>query len=135
MTTQFDPRHTPKVIDLLLPEQVEYLGLATPVPVLDLPLADGRKWCQAALAWLEGTVPAGCPTGDLRVDGTCRRSPTHGACLLTLPGDHPDWTDACRYRYDPRRHVISPRPQPAPPPTRPPLVLEEMERCRQGGER
>lgn len=115
-----------KVIALVPPDDLAHLGVVAPVPVLDLPLADGRKWCVAALQWLAGKRPCDCPTADLDLDGSCRRSPTGGGCLLLLPGDHPDWQAARRYRYDEERDVISLRQQPAPASTHPPLTLAEF---------
>jgi hypothetical protein len=122
MTHRFDP----KVIGLVPPDDLAHLGVVAPVPVLDLPPADGRKWCVAALRWLEGERPRGCPTADLDPDGSCRRSPTGGRCLLLLPGDHLDWQAARRYRYDEERDVICLREQPAPVCSHPPLTLAEF---------
>ncbi|MBX2998792.1 MAG: hypothetical protein KF893_09810 [Caldilineaceae bacterium] len=123
------------VIDLLMPGQVKGLNNARPIPVLDLPLADGRKWCQATLEWLDGVRICTCPTNDLLAEGICRRSPRGGKCLLLLPGDHPDWRPARRHRFDPQRQMIALRQTPAPPPPQPPLALEEMERGGAGSKR
>jgi hypothetical protein len=124
MTRLFDPQQMPKIIDLLPPEALSHLGVASPVPVLDLPLADGRKWCVAALRWLAGgAAPQACPTDDLKAEGICGRSPCGGRCLLLLPGDHPDWRAARRYRYDEARAVVCLREEPAPVAERAPLEL------------
>jgi len=103
------------------------LGAVTPIPILEMPLADQRQWCQAALDWLDGKTPRhGCPTADLCADGSCRRSPRHGPCLLLLPGEHPDWQDARRYRFDPGCNAITPRERRADPSPRPPLGLDQL---------
>jgi len=118
----------PKVIDLIPAEAVAHLGIATPVPVLAVKLADQRKWCVSAQAWLDGGRPApGCPTRDLRDDGSCMRSPGGGKCLLLLPFSAPDWQPACRWRYDADLGALTDRTEPVIFPDRLPLSLEQME--------
>lgn len=115
------------VVDLLMPEQVQAAtgrSMSRPVPVLEMPLADQRKWCVAPLRWLDGETPTCCPTGDLYPDGGCRRSPARRPCLLLLPGDHPDWVQARRWVY--RSNGIYLRQDPAPINPRPPLTLSEL---------
>jgi len=117
-----------KIIGLLFPEQAKLPGVVTPIPVLDLPVADQRKWCAAALRWLaHGERPRhGCPTASLRSDGSCKRSPSNGPCLLLLPGDHTDWLAARRYQLDESTDQIVDRPDLAPPAPQTPLPLAEL---------
>ena len=128
MTERFDPIRSPKIVDLLPPEVGERLGVSRPIPVVELPMADQRKWCAVALRWLEdGERPwHGCPTASLRSDGSCRRSPGGGTCLLLLPGDHPDWLAARRYRLDGAQECIVDRPALAPSAPQTPLRLAEL---------
>lgn len=124
----FSSKNHPQIIGYVLPEEAAHLGVCAPIPILDLPLADERKWCRAAARWLEtgDAPPAGCPTGDLRADGSCRRSPRRGPCLLLLPGDHPDWQAACRWRFDPELGGFVQREEPAAAPAQPPLPLDAL---------
>ena len=122
-----------QVVDVIPVEKVVHLGIVQPVPVVELPnLADQRKWCRAVQAWLEDEVipPTGCPTSDLRDDGTCQRSPRCGQCLLLLPFDHPEWTQALAERFDKDTGAFCKRDMSLPPPPhRQPIALEELERC------
>lgn len=117
------------VVDLIPAEALSKPTSAHPVPVLDMPIADQRKWCAAAVCWMqEGAYPAGgCPTADLRADGRCRRSPAGGRCLLLLPFEHPDWRAARRFRYDSEQHTLRFQPMFRDTRKRTPLALEELE--------
>lgn len=121
----FSPKNHPQIIGYVPPEEAAHLGVCSPIPILDLRLADERRWCRAAALWLETgeSPPTGCPTGDLRSDGSCRRSPCHGRCLLLLSGDHEDWLPARRWRFDPGLGGFVERDELAPAPTRAPLSL------------
>jgi hypothetical protein len=122
------PRHAPPIVGYVPADKAARLGAVTPIPILEMPLADQRQWCKAALDWLDGETPRhGCPTADLCTDGSCRRSPQHGRCLLLLPGNHPDWRDARRYRFDPGCNAITARTRRAAPCPRPPLGLAQLQ--------
>lgn len=114
-----NPLYAPAIVGYVPPEQAARLGAATPIPILDIPLADERCWCKAALEHLDGVESVPCPTRDLRHDGSCRRSPRSRPCLLLLADDHPDWQAARRYRYDPLRNAITLREEPSPAETEP----------------
>ncbi len=122
------PGKEPRILGYLQPDEAPELHLTDPIPILELRLADQRKWCRAAAAWLaEGARAHRCPTGDLRLDGRCRRSPGGGVCLLLLPFSHPDWEGARRWRYDPDSGAFMEREEPVPAPEgRPPHRLEEL---------
>lgn len=123
-----DPRKHPRILGYLQPDEAPELHLSEPIPILELRLADQRKWCRAAAAWLaEGVRASRCPTSDLRPDGSCRRSPQGGTCLLLLPFTHPDWEGARRWRYDPDRAAFLEREEAAPlPEGRPPHRLADL---------
>lgn len=117
----------PRIVGYVPADKAAQVGAATPIPILEIKLADQRQWCKAALDWLDGETPRhGCPTADLCADGSCRRSPTKGCCLLLLPGDHPDWRPARGYRFDATVNAITPRSRRATPSTRTPLRLEQL---------
>ena len=118
----------PEVIDLIPAGAVAHLGIATPVPVLGVKLADQRKWCVNAQRWLDGEwISPVCPTKDLRADGSCMRSSGRGKCLLLLPFSAPDWKPACRWRYDWDQEAMMDRTEPVVFPDRLPLSLEQLE--------
>lgn len=120
-----------RLVDLIQPGNLAELGIEQAVPVFEITNpADQRKWCAATQRWLEqGVAPAnGCPTDDLLEDGSCRRSPSCGQCLLLLPFDHPDWEPALREQYVEGMGFML-RDQPAAAPIhRQPLPLEVLER-------
>ena len=122
-----------EVVETIPVEKVIHLGIMTPVPVVELPnIADQRKWCRAVQDWLEEEIipSKGCPTNNLHEDGSCQRSPKNGQCLLLLPFDHPDWTQALAERFDTESGSFYKRDVPLPPPShRQPIALEELERC------
>ncbi|MBX3054201.1 MAG: hypothetical protein KF753_22200 [Caldilineaceae bacterium] len=121
------PFDAPRIVGYVPDDKAAHIGAATPIPILDIPLADQRQWCKAALDWLDGETPRhGCPTADMCADGSCRRSPSKGRCLLLLPGDHPDWKQARGYRFDVAVNAITPRNHRTAPSTRTPLRLEQM---------
>jgi hypothetical protein len=121
------PLDAPRIVGYVPADKAAQVGAVTPIPILEIKLADQRQWCKAALDWLDGETPRhGCPTADLCADGSCRRSPGKGRCLLLLPGDHPDWRPARGYRFDVAVNAITPRTHRAAPSTRTPLRLEQL---------
>lgn len=121
-------RQNPKIVGYVPPEKLKELGVTTPVPILDVPVADQRKWCKDAQEWLDlARVPGPCRL--MAEEGVCRLSPAAGKCLLLLPFTHPDWQPAFRWRYDPEQGAMVDRDEPVHPPQRQPIALEVLERC------